>query len=97
MLTPEQKNNFKYALRLFPTKDDATHYNQERLKELGNPIARILAKNNCDTAKRARSDEANGLQHIVLLSKGARVMLRKNLSTRYGLVNGARGIVVDIV
>ncbi|KAI3992757.1 hypothetical protein MKX01_021718 [Papaver californicum] len=65
ILTMEERNNFKHALRLFPTN--------------------------------ANSYEAKGLQEVVLLSKGARVMLRKNLSTQYGLVNGSMGTVVDVV
>ncbi|KAI3935331.1 hypothetical protein MKW98_027151 [Papaver atlanticum] len=97
MLTIEEKNNFKHALRLFPTKSDAARYNLQRLKELGYPVARIPSENNCETAKSADSDEAKGLQQIVLLSKGARVMLCKNLSTQYGLVNGSMGTVVDVL
>ncbi|KAI3838233.1 hypothetical protein MKX03_025941 [Papaver bracteatum] len=97
LLTIEEQNKFKHALRLFPTKSGASRYNHERLKELGNPVARIISKNNCETAKIAKSDKAKGLQEILLLSKGSRVMLRKNLSTKYVLVNGSRGVVVDIV
>ncbi|KAI3907932.1 hypothetical protein MKW92_037763 [Papaver armeniacum] len=97
MLTVEEKNNFKHALRLFPTKSAATSYNHECLKELGKPIARIVSKNNCETAKNANSDEAKGLEEVLLLSKGSRVMLRKNISTQHGLVNGSTGIVVDIL
>ncbi|KAI3953512.1 hypothetical protein MKW92_006078 [Papaver armeniacum] len=97
LLTIEEQNKFKHALRLFPTKSDASRYNHERLKDLGNPVARIISKNNCETTKIAKSDEAKGLQEILLLSKGSRVMLRKNLSTKYSLTNGSRGAVVDIV
>ncbi|KAI3899199.1 hypothetical protein MKW92_016429, partial [Papaver armeniacum] len=68
-----------------------------RLKELGYHVARIPSENNCEIAKNADSDEAKGLQQVVLLSKGARVMLRKNLSTQYGLVNGSMGTVVDVL
>ncbi|KAI3856212.1 hypothetical protein MKX03_027794 [Papaver bracteatum] len=97
LLEIEEQNKFKHALRLFPTKSDASRYNHECLKDLGNPVARIISKNNCEAAKIANSDEAKGLQEILLLLEGSRVMLRKNISTKYGLVNGSRGFVVDIV
>ncbi|MCL7028421.1 hypothetical protein MKW94_024005 [Papaver nudicaule] len=97
VLSSEEQNQFKFALRLFPTKSTASKYNYERLKDLGNPVARITSKNNCEAARRTKSDEAKGLEDVLLLSKGARVMLRKNLSTHYGLVNGSRGVIVDIV
>ncbi|KAI3888445.1 hypothetical protein MKW92_011790 [Papaver armeniacum] len=81
----------------FPPSPILPDHNVQRLKELGYPVARISSENNCETAKGADSDEAKGLQKVVLLSKGARVMLRKNLSTQYGLVNGSTGTVVDVV
>ncbi|KAI3949438.1 hypothetical protein MKX01_000086 [Papaver californicum] len=82
MLTVEEKNNFKHAFRLFPTKFVAASYNHECLKDLGNPVARVVSKNNCETTKIANSDEAKGLQEVLLLSKGSRVMLRKNIYTQ---------------
>ncbi|KAI3872509.1 hypothetical protein MKX03_004572 [Papaver bracteatum] len=97
VMTIEEKNNFKHALRLFPTKSDAATYNHESLKELRHPIARINSKNNCDTTKGANSDEAKWPEQVLFLSKGARVMLRKNIATQYGLVNGSMGTITYIV
>ncbi|KAI3870675.1 hypothetical protein MKW92_016830 [Papaver armeniacum] len=97
ILTIEEKKIFKHVLRLFHTKYDVACYDLQRLKELGHPVAHISSKNNCETAKGADSDEAKGSQKVVFLSKGARVMLRKNLSTQYGLVNGSTGTVVDVL
>ncbi|KAI3875651.1 hypothetical protein MKX03_035021 [Papaver bracteatum] len=97
VMTIEDKNNFKHDLCLFPTKSCAATYNHERLKEIRHPVARINSKNNCDTAKGTNSDEAKGLEKVLFLSKGARVMLRKNLATQYGLVNGSTGTITCIV
>ncbi|GES79599.1 ATP-dependent DNA helicase Pif1-like [Rhizophagus clarus] len=46
---------------------------------------------------KADSDTAKGLEAQLLLSKGARVMLRANLSVKTGLVNGSIGMVDDIL
>ena len=43
------------------------------------------------------SDRAQGLEPVLLLSIGARVMLRKNLWVRGGLVDGATGTVRAII
>ena len=42
------------------------------------------------------SDEMSGLEPVVFLAKGARVMLTMNLWSSVGLCNGATGTVVDI-
>ena len=43
------------------------------------------------------SDEMSGLEPVVFLAKGARVMLTMNLWSSVGLCNGATGTVVDII
>ncbi|KAI3924838.1 hypothetical protein MKW98_031089 [Papaver atlanticum] len=96
-MSVEEKHTFRHALRLFPSKDEAASYNEERLRELGFPVAHIPSVNNCPTAEGASSDDAKELQNILLLSKQARVMLRKNYSTQFGLVNGSTGTVKDII
>ncbi|KAI3894970.1 hypothetical protein MKX03_027990, partial [Papaver bracteatum] len=96
-LTVQEKDNFKNAIRLFPKKEDAAAYNSEKLKKLGYPVAHAMSSNNCQTTEYASIDDAKGVQKIVLLSKESRVMLRKNICTQFGYVNGSTGTVVDVV
>ncbi|KAF6168491.1 hypothetical protein GIB67_005043 [Kingdonia uniflora] len=97
MLTIQEKANFKNVLHLFPTKVATNEYNLARLIKTGRLVARMPSTDNYAAASTASSDNAKGLEKNLYLSVGARVMLRSNLTTQYRLVNGAVGIVVDIV
>ena len=48
-------------------------------------------------AKKVSPDDMSGLEPIVFLAKGARVMLTMNLWPSVGLCNGATGTVVDLI
>lgn len=94
---PEYGVGWKDVLRLSPYTASVAEYNEAKLLSLKVPIARIQANSNNETAKSAPSDCAQGLEDAIRLAKGARVMLRHNLWTTKGLVNGALGTVVDIL
>ncbi|XP_026290155.2 ATP-dependent DNA helicase PIF1-like [Frankliniella occidentalis] len=92
-----EREEFKDATRLYTTRDEVAAHNIKKLQELDSPVARLPAKHNNATAKRGSADDAAGLEPVVYLAKGARVMLRSNMWLETGLVNGATGTVVDIV
>ncbi|XP_026415985.1 uncharacterized protein LOC113311360 [Papaver somniferum] len=64
---------------------------REALSRLATPLLKI------GNSKEANSDEAKVLEDVLLLSKQLRVMLSKNDSTQFGLVNGSTGTVKDII
>ena len=47
--------------------------------------------------KKMPSEDMSGLEPVVFLAKGARVMLTMNLWSSVGLCNGATGTVVDFI
>ena len=99
--TPQHVNmsDFTDAPRLHFDKLSVAKYNFEKLKNLGSQIARIsrsaihLGRN----AKNAKSDDAGGLDAVIVLACGAAVMLTSNLWQEVGLCNSATGVVEDLL
>ena len=89
--------DFEDATRLFYSNKQVANYNHEQLTKLEHPIAHINARHSSALAKKVSSDDMSGLEPVVFLAKGARVMLTMNLWASVGLCNGATGTVVDII
>jgi len=64
---------------------------------LKQPIVKIQSVNVGKEAYQAEKDIAGGLERTIYLSKNSNVMLTSNLWKSKGLVNGALGIVKDII
>lgn len=90
-------DDFSDALRLFPTNKQVFEFNIQKLKCLQQPIAKIHARHSGKNAAKASSDVAMGLEPVIVLATGSRVMLTLNLWDTAGLVNGAMGNLVGLV
>ncbi|OBZ66500.1 hypothetical protein A0H81_13517 [Grifola frondosa] len=65
---------------------------------LNTSCARIRAKHDGGPeAVKATPEEAVGLEPHLVLARGAKVMITRNIWQKHGLVNGATGIIEDII
>ncbi|XP_028394482.1 uncharacterized protein LOC114518676 [Dendronephthya gigantea] len=86
---------FDDATRLFYSNDQVASYNHDQLIKLQQPIAVINAYHSSITGKKNSPADMSGLEPVVFLAKGAKVMLTMNLWPSVGLCNGATGTVID--
>ena len=97
---------------LFPTRKACQEFNNEMLQMLASKVHELVCTDQIDQTSTTRkwtkkaedqlkklNNDCNmtaGLEAKFLLANGARVMLRRNIDTKQGLVNGAIGTVLSI-
>ncbi|EED14664.1 conserved hypothetical protein [Talaromyces stipitatus ATCC 10500] len=96
-VSPNEIDTFKDVLLIYSKKVQVHEFNHNRLRDIGNPVLRIMATHQGLNAEKASTDDAGNLHAEIHLSIGCRIMLLENIWTDYGLVNGAFGTVLDIV
>lgn len=92
-----------------PTRNMCMQLNNAMLKAIPHPEIKLVAKDSLDCSKcmitKARaclqkySDDASmtaGLEEIIIIKEGAKVMLRRNIDVSLGLVNGSIGVVQKV-
>ncbi|XP_060744490.1 ATP-dependent DNA helicase PIF1 [Tachysurus vachellii] len=84
------------ATRLCTHKDDVELTNENKLQQLPGPL-RVFEALDSDPMLVKTIDAQSPVGHKLQLKVGAQVMLTKNLDVQRGLVNGARGVVVDFL
>jgi hypothetical protein len=75
-MSQEVHVKFKDALHLLPTKVAVKKCNHQCLAEAGQPVVHC---NHGDSAHKASVDDTEGLEPLVLVAEGAKVMLTRNV------------------
>ena len=71
--------DFEDATRLFYINEQVANNSHEQLTKFEHPVAHINAHHSSALAKKISSDDMSGLEPVVFLAGGARVMLTMNL------------------
>jgi hypothetical protein len=83
-LLSKDQDEFKDVTTLYTTAEVVEADNLSQLAALKQPCARIYAKNDGRDAKRALSEDAGGLENELVLARGAKVMVTRNLWQNQG-------------
>ena len=98
---PRAEEVFANTVRIYSTLESVHEYNSQRLKtlkigEIFSPILCVEALGTGLEHKKVSSKDI-GLEFKLFLAIGTKVMLLENIWPEKGLVNGATGIIEDIV
>ena len=96
-LTDQERRQFAKAPRLVASHEAEQEINRRQLRELGRPCYTIRAAHQPATARKKSVQDAGGLEPVVRLTEGAKVMLRSNLWVSAGLTSGTLGTVAGVL
>ena len=87
-LSLETRQLFEDSICLYTTRNDVHDINIAELQALDRPCARIIARHDGGAAAaKAPADEAGGLENHIILAKGAKVMITRNIWQTEGVLS----------
>ena len=96
-LSEEEKRMFADAPRLVASHETEQEINRRQLRNIGRPCFNLKATHQPAAARKKAAQDAGGLEPVVRLAEGAKVMLRSNMWVSAGLTNGTLGTVVGLL
>ena len=104
VIEPDSQHQHSDILHVFSTNEMTDNHNYEMLHRLPPPhycLVATDAKKDIHTGQVGitmpkKASETGGLKETIHIAKGSKIMLVANLDVSDGLVNGARGEVVDL-
>jgi hypothetical protein len=96
-LGPDFERFQRDAHYLCSTNAKVDSRNVAKLKRLNTPIFQVTAINSTSNARRFSSDNFRGIENISYFCVNAKISFTTNLNKDFGLVNGAPGVIRDVV
>jgi hypothetical protein len=85
------------CVHIYSTNKEVFQYNHSCLQKLNKPINKITAQHDSAASKKRASDSCEQLPPVLYLTRESSIMLLRNISTPYGLVNGSSGAIKDFM
>ena len=97
--TPLELDEFNSidTLAIFNTNAEIDTYNMGKLNALHQPITKVSAVHTGSNAVNGNTSDTKQLECNLYLSINSKILLLHNISTRYKLVNGSTGTIMDFI
>lgn len=97
VISPLEMKTFSNAVHICATREVVKKRHHQYLDDMKYPVAKITSVNHPNIATSDSEAKSQGLEAHLMLSVGCKVMLRRNLWVKGGLVNGSVGTIRALI